>query len=403
MKFNEIMNKKYNKYINSFYVTGDAIEIISSKTNKSYAIELLSKKLKISKKNVYTIGDGYSDITMVKDYNGYCMENSVQELLKYCQNNKVRSVSELINKIYFEDLYLELNKYSFFKNINPYELIAIQDYGRKSKFQVKTEKKLYTLIMTESRISPYVKKLKLLGEQFKKLIGFRYLSKDKRILILDYFGNGNGIDLLKIDKNLSNKEIDMYVEQFKNLIDSIHLNKFKYIDFNSKNKKFQEYYINEISEKIESIYEQKIIDRYTYQLLIKKLNLSSKLLLNRENTLIHADITPLNVCINTDERYLYLIDYDDVKIGDPVMDISRIINCKDMSKIFNRIVEKYYKEYENDINHLFYTLRVNVNWYNHIIENNQESIYDLKGALDSILEVINKIMNYSFELDNKNT
>ncbi len=62
------------------------------------------------------------------------------------------------------------------------------------------------------------------------------------------------------------------------------------------------------------------------------------------------------------------------------MDISRIINCKNMSKVFSDLVDKYYYKYETNINHLFYTLRVNVNWYNHIIEKKQENIYNLEQA-----------------------
>ena len=48
--------------------------------------------------NVYTIGDGYSDIDMVKDFDGFRMEDSVPEL-KECTTKSVKSVSELIKKI----------------------------------------------------------------------------------------------------------------------------------------------------------------------------------------------------------------------------------------------------------------------------------------------------------------
>jgi len=54
--------------------------------------------LKIEKKNVFTIGDGDSDIEMVKEYNGYCMENSVDELKKVAIN-EVSSVSQLVEKL----------------------------------------------------------------------------------------------------------------------------------------------------------------------------------------------------------------------------------------------------------------------------------------------------------------
>lgn len=98
MEINKILNNKYSQYINSYYVTGDSIEIISNKTNKSNAIRLLKQKFNIDNKNIYTIGDGFSDIEMVKDFNGYCMEESVEELKKVAIK-EYKSVSELIAEV----------------------------------------------------------------------------------------------------------------------------------------------------------------------------------------------------------------------------------------------------------------------------------------------------------------
>lgn len=98
MEINKILNNKYSQYINSYYVTGDSIEIISNKTNKSNAIRLLTQKFNIDDKNIYTIGDGFSDIEMVKDFNGYCMEESVEELKKVAIK-EYKSVSELIAEV----------------------------------------------------------------------------------------------------------------------------------------------------------------------------------------------------------------------------------------------------------------------------------------------------------------
>ena len=98
MEINKIINNKFSDYINSYYVTENAVEIISNETSKSNAIKLLLAKLNVAKENVYTIGDGYSDIEMIKDFNGYAMINSVDELKKFAKN-EYKSVSELINKI----------------------------------------------------------------------------------------------------------------------------------------------------------------------------------------------------------------------------------------------------------------------------------------------------------------
>lgn len=98
---NKILKKleeKYNGCINAYLVSGNSIEIISKNANKSKAIKLLSKEIEIGKEKIYTIGDGYSDIEMVKDYNGYAMKESVDEL-KNVALEEIDSVSDLIRKI----------------------------------------------------------------------------------------------------------------------------------------------------------------------------------------------------------------------------------------------------------------------------------------------------------------
>ncbi|MCI8347006.1 MAG: phosphotransferase [Bacilli bacterium] len=285
-----------------------------------------------------------------------------------------------------------LKKYNFFDG-KEYEIFAIQDYGRKSKFKLKMEGKYYTLILSEERIKPYVNKIALLGDEFKKIIGFRYLSDDNKVLILDYFGNGKGIDLVKIDSTLVNNDYEL---QLKNILDYFHSIKQDYVDFSiNKYKNWKDYYFSEISNKIIDIYKQNLITDDMKKTLLEKLEESSKRYIDFQTTFIHADVTPLNVCINKEENSLYLIDYDDFKIGDPLMDISRIINCKDMSKVFKLLVDKYYYQYENNINHLFYTLRVNINWYNHIIEKKQEAIYNLNKAREDIFYVIENIIKHT--------
>lgn len=98
---NKILKKleeKYNSFLNSYLVSGNSIEIISKNANKSKAIKLLSKKIEIGQEKIYTIGDGYSDIEMVKDYNGYAMKESVNEL-KNVALEEIESVRDLIRKI----------------------------------------------------------------------------------------------------------------------------------------------------------------------------------------------------------------------------------------------------------------------------------------------------------------
>lgn len=292
------------------------------------------------------------------------------------------------------DIEEQISKYDFFKN-KKFKIYGIQDYGRKSKFKMEMDNKYYTLIIEQDRIKLYRNKIKVLGDSFKRRIGFQYLSPDEKILLLDYFGNNSGIDLIKLEKSSRSViEDEQYFLKLKRIIDDIHSNKRSYIDFSNHNySSWKEYYLTKIGEKIESIYHQQIIDESTKEVLLEKLRESSEIYDNFQTTLIHADVTPLNVCIDLEDRNLYLIDYDDFKIGDPLMDISRIINCKNMSVVFKRLVEKYYTEYENNRNHLFYTLRIHINWYNHIILKKQEDTYDLEKAKKDVQDTIQKIVN----------
>jgi hypothetical protein len=98
MNINKDINDKYSEFVNSYYVTENSVEIISNEINKSKAIDLLLNRLNVLRKNVYTIGDGYSDIEMIKDFNGYAMKKSVVEL-KEVAKKEYDSVSELINEI----------------------------------------------------------------------------------------------------------------------------------------------------------------------------------------------------------------------------------------------------------------------------------------------------------------
>ena len=98
MLMNKIINEKYSDFVKSYYVSHNSIEIISNHTCKSNAIDILLKELNVPKNNVYTIGDSYSDIEMVKDFNGFAMEKSVEELKKVAIK-EYKSVSELINEI----------------------------------------------------------------------------------------------------------------------------------------------------------------------------------------------------------------------------------------------------------------------------------------------------------------
>lgn len=91
-----------NKYIGiRFYVVEEdnysAIEIVSANTNKCSAIKKILIKEKINSENVYTIGNGYNDLEMIEEYNGYGMKNSEQRIKK-AASKLYDNVSDLIKK-----------------------------------------------------------------------------------------------------------------------------------------------------------------------------------------------------------------------------------------------------------------------------------------------------------------
>ena len=97
-KINSIINDKYSKFVNCYKVSKDIVEIVSKEINKSKAIKLLADYYNLDINSIYTIGDGYSDIKMISEFNGFAMKDSVEELKKVAKK-EYESVSELINEI----------------------------------------------------------------------------------------------------------------------------------------------------------------------------------------------------------------------------------------------------------------------------------------------------------------
>jgi len=93
-KMNDFLNTNYKDYINSYLINPYTIEITSNLVSKKIAIDYLNDVLNVD--SIYTIGDSYSDIDMIKTYNGFTMKDCVDELNKV---KKVSSVSEVINLI----------------------------------------------------------------------------------------------------------------------------------------------------------------------------------------------------------------------------------------------------------------------------------------------------------------
>lgn len=96
--YNLIMNK-YSNYINAFLVCkNQAIEIVSNNVNKSLSIKFIKDLEKIDSKKIYTIGDSYNDLQMIKDFNGFSIKNSIVDVKKYSKG-EYNNVYELVDDV----------------------------------------------------------------------------------------------------------------------------------------------------------------------------------------------------------------------------------------------------------------------------------------------------------------
>lgn len=92
------VKRNYSDFLNLYRIGKTTIEIISSKANKAVAIKKLLKHLNFDKNDIYVVGDGSSDYEMIKEFNGYAMDNALPQIKKVAKNYTA-NVSSLINKI----------------------------------------------------------------------------------------------------------------------------------------------------------------------------------------------------------------------------------------------------------------------------------------------------------------
>lgn len=101
LKKAEELNSIFKDDIKAFYVNKNSVEIISNKTSKEKAIQYLSEINNIDRSEIYTIGDGYSDINMIKEFQGYSMEQGVEEVkinAKKIYNSVSLLIKDLLNQ-----------------------------------------------------------------------------------------------------------------------------------------------------------------------------------------------------------------------------------------------------------------------------------------------------------------
>ena len=104
---NIVEAKKAVKYIDNHFddikayqlmIHKNHVEIVSKFADKKNAIEYIAEIENIDNNDIYTVGDGYTDIEMIKSFHGYAIENSVDEIKKSSESI-VDNVSDLMKKI----------------------------------------------------------------------------------------------------------------------------------------------------------------------------------------------------------------------------------------------------------------------------------------------------------------
>lgn len=98
-KYKKLLDENYRTQINTYYISANmAIEIISKKTNKAIAIEKIRNQEKIEKNNIYVIGNGSSDVEMIRTFNGCAVTSAIPEVLEI-SNKRYQSVEQLVKEM----------------------------------------------------------------------------------------------------------------------------------------------------------------------------------------------------------------------------------------------------------------------------------------------------------------
>ena len=79
-RVSETLNREYGKFINAA-CNGRCIDIIKEGISKTHGIIKLADHLGVAKNNIWTVGDNYNDVDMVKAFHGCAMLGSPDEVI----------------------------------------------------------------------------------------------------------------------------------------------------------------------------------------------------------------------------------------------------------------------------------------------------------------------------------
>ena len=78
----EVLRKEFGKYLNP-QQNGRCIDCPPPGVNKATGLEQLAKILGVDKENIYTVGDNYNDIDMLKAFKGCAISTGVEGIRQY--------------------------------------------------------------------------------------------------------------------------------------------------------------------------------------------------------------------------------------------------------------------------------------------------------------------------------
>lgn len=256
-----------------------------------------------------------------------------------------------------EELNILLNSLEYFKG-KKYKIFSIQKWNKNSKFLLEMENKKYVLITDKKSIQKYKIRFNKLGNYYETIAGLKYFDEDNNILLLDYYGNGKGIPLSECI--LSKEDNELVATQLKEILDNIHKNRNSFVNLSIHFENNNWYEFIESYMRLYAGYalKQKDLTEEDYNFIFHTLKQNKAYFENVSLSYLHGDLNEDNICFNKESREVYLIDYDDFLIGDILYDYARMFQYQNISA-FQIIKNKYYKNIDNNVIFLIYTLR---NW-----------------------------------------
>ena len=97
----EVLTEKFGEYICPAQ-NGRCLDITAIGVNKASGIKQYAEKMGVDENNIYSAGDNYNDIVMVKAFHGCAVKNAVQDL-KDAAEFIVDDVGDIVNMIFTKE------------------------------------------------------------------------------------------------------------------------------------------------------------------------------------------------------------------------------------------------------------------------------------------------------------